>query len=150
MIKEIKQEGLEYLYHDGELYCLIIRDKFKSDSIAFFTPDSFSQQLGYLPHKKGNVIVPHKHKINKREILYTQEVLFIKKGRIKVNFYDNNHSYITSEELSTGDVILLCAGGHGFEILEDTIMIEVKQGPYVGVEDKERFEGVENRYDSSK
>lgn len=150
MIKEIKAEGLEYIYHEGELYALIIRNTFESSSITFFTPNSFSQQLGYLPHKKGNIIAPHKHKINKREILYTQEVLFIKKGKVKVNFYDNNHSYIASEILSSGDVILLCGGGHGFEILEDTVMIEVKQGPYVGVDDKERFEGVENRNDPCK
>lgn len=143
MIKEVKTEGLEYLYHNGELYCLIIRDNFKSDSIAFFTPDSMSQQLGFLPHKEGNIIKPHRHNINKREILYTQEVLFVKKGKVKVNFYDSNHLYVGSESISAGDVILLCGGGHGFEILEDTIMIEVKQGPYVGIDDKERFEGVE-------
>lgn len=139
MIKEIKTDGLEYVYNEGELYCVIIRDHFKSESIAFFTPDSFSQQLGYLPHKKGNTIDPHRHKINKREILYTQETLFIKKGKVKVNLYGKSHICIGSEEVNTGDVILLCGGGHGFEILEDTIMIEVKQGPYVGIDDKERF-----------
>lgn len=139
MLKEIKCDGLEYIYHEGELYCIILRDKFESKSVVFFTPDSFSQQLGYLPHRRGNIIVAHKHKINKREILYTQETLFIKRGKVKVNFYDRNHLYIESEEVSTGDVVLLCSGGHGFEILEDTIMIEVKQGPYMGVDDKERF-----------
>jgi len=143
MIKEIKTDGLEYLYHYGELYCVLLRDNFKSESVVFFTPDSLSQQLGFLYHKKGNVIKPHKHNINKREILYTQEVLFIKKGKVKVSFYDKTHSNVGTEELFKGDTILLCAGGHGFEILEDTIMIEVKQGPYVGIDDKERFEGVE-------
>jgi len=143
MIKEIETEGLEYAYHQGELYCVILRDSFKSDSVVFFTPDSFSQQLGFLPHKKGNMIEPHRHKINKREILYTQEVLFLKEGKVRVNFYDKNHIYIGSEEIRGGDVILLCAGGHGFEILENSIMIEVKQGPYVGIDDKERFSGVE-------
>jgi hypothetical protein len=141
MIKEAKTEGLEYVYHDGELYCVIMKDNYKSSKIEFFTPDSFSQQLGFLPHKKGNVIKPHKHKINKREIFYTQEVLFIKKGKVRVNFYDKGHLNIGSEELNSGDVILLCSGGHSFEILEDTIMIEVKQGPYMGEEDKERFDG---------
>jgi hypothetical protein len=143
MIKEIKEEGLEYIYHHGELYCVILRDCYKNDSISFFTPDSFSQQLGYLPHRKGNIIKPHRHKINKREILYTQEVLFLKKGKVKVNFYRDEKTYIGSEILNSGDTILLCGGGHGFEIIEDTIMIEVKQGPYMGVDDKERFEGVE-------
>lgn len=139
MIKEIKANGLEYLYHEGELFCVILRDEFKSESIVFFTPDSFSQQMGYLPHRKGDIIVSHRHKVNRREILYTQEALFIKKGKVRVNLYDKKHTYIVSEELKTGDVILLCGGGHGFEILEETIMIEIKQGPYMGIDDKERF-----------
>lgn len=143
MIKEIKEEGLEYIYHEGELYSIILRDNFKSNSINFFTPDSFSQQLGYLPHKKGNIITPHKHKIQKREILYTQEALFLKKGKVKVNFYKHEENHVGSEVLNGGDTVLLCGGGHGFEILEDTIMIEVKQGPYTGTDDKDRFEGIE-------
>ena len=143
MIKEIKTDGLEYMYHEGELYCIVLRDNYKNETISFFTPDSFSQQLGYLPHKKGNVIKPHKHKINKREILYTHEVLLLKKGKVKVNFYKNEKTYVDSEIINEGDIILLCGGGHGFELLEDTIMIEIKQGPYVGIEDKERFEGIE-------
>ena len=115
MIKEITEEGLEYLYHEGELYSIVLRDNFKSSSIRFFTPDSFSQQLGYLPHKKGNIIKPHKHKINKREILYTHEVLFIKKGKVKVNFYDKEKKSVGSEHLNCGDIILLCGGGHGID-----------------------------------
>lgn len=143
MIKEIKEEGIEYLYNEGELYSVVLRGNYKNESVSFFTPDSFSQQLGYLPHKKGNVIKPHKHKINKREILYTQEVLFMKKGKVKINFYKHEKIHVGSEIIKGGDIILLCAGGHGFEILEDTIMIEVKQGPYMGIDDKDRFEGIE-------
>lgn len=143
MIKDITSEGLEYIYHEGELYCIILRDNYRSDSVSFFTPNSFSQQLGYLPHRKGKVIKPHRHKVNKREILFTQEVLFIKKGVIKINFYDNDKKNAGSEILNKGDVILLCGGGHGFEFLEDTVMVEVKQGPYMGEDDKVRFDGVE-------
>jgi hypothetical protein len=150
MVKETPEEGLEYIYHNGELYALILRNNFKSESITFFTPDSLSQQLGYLPHKKGNIINPHRHNINKREILYTQEVLFLKQGKVKVNFYDSNHSYVGTEIVSQGDVILLCGGGHGFEIIEDSIMIEVKQGPYVGIDDKVRFNGIERNNDTCK
>lgn len=139
MIKEIKREGLEYIYYEGGLYSIVLRDSYRDDSISFFTPDSFSQQLGYLPHKKGDAIQPHRHKINKREIIFTQETLFIKQGVLKVNFYDMERRFVGSEVLNQGDVILLCGGGHGFEILEDTVMIEIKQGPYVGIEDKERF-----------
>ena len=77
-----------------------------------------------------------------REIKYTQETLFVKRGRVRVDFYTDDKAYIASRELKTGDVVLLASGGHGFEFLEETEMIEVKQGPYCGDEDKERFNGV--------
>jgi len=140
MVREVIQEGLEFIYHEGETYAIILRHSFTSESVCFFTPDSFSQQLGYLPHQRGDTIKAHRHKLHKRDIIHTQEVLFIKKGRVKVNLYDKKNTYIGSEEIQTGDIILLCGGGHGFEITEDTLMIEVKQGPYIGVDDKERFE----------
>ena len=76
-----------------------------------------------------------------REIEYTQETLFIKRGRVKINFYTDNKTYLTSRELKTGEVILLASGGHGFEFLEETEMIEAKQGPYCGGHDKVRFNG---------
>lgn len=143
MRKDVKSEGLEYIYNKDELYCIILRNSYSSNSISFFTPDNFSQQLGYLPHSKNNIIQPHIHKINKREVLYTHEVLIIKSGSVKINFYDNTYVFIGSEVVNTGDIILLCGGGHGFEILEETVMVEVKQGPYMGIDDKERFKGVE-------
>lgn len=146
MIKK-NANDIEYIYNEGELICTILRKDFRNDKINFFTPDTLSQQLGYLPHKKGDIIKAHKHKINKREVLYTQEVLFIKKGKVKVNLYDNRNIFIGSVILENNDIILLCSGGHGFEILEDTAIIEVKHGPYVGVDDKERFEGVEGKND---
>ena len=77
-----------------------------------------------------------------RNVKYTQETLFIKKGRVKINFYDESKKYFDTRELKAGDVILLVSGGHDFTMLEDTEMIEVKQGPYAGNDDKERFEGI--------
>jgi mannose-6-phosphate isomerase-like protein (cupin superfamily) len=141
--KRVKQEGLEFCYNDDELYCIIIRDSFSSETIVFFTPDNFSQQLGFLPHKKNAVIKPHMHLYNKREVFYTQEVLFIKSGKVKVNFYDSDEKYVFSEIVEQGDFILLCGGGHGFEMIEDTRMIEIKQGPFQGEDDKRRFKGIE-------
>jgi len=139
MAKKIETQGLEYLYNNTELYAIIVRDSYRNSSISFFTPADFSQQLGYLPHRRGAVIEPHEHKINTRIVNFTQEVLVIKEGRVKVNFYDNNRLYVFSEELDRGDVILLCGGGHGFEILEESVMIEIKQGPFNGPDDKEKF-----------
>ncbi len=138
--KEIKAPGLEYLFHEGELYAIILRGDYKGDSVTFFTPPSFSQQLGYLPHKKGDRIKPHAHRITAKTILYTQEVLIVKFGRVRVRFYDGDHRQVFSEELGAGDMILLCAGGHGFEFLEDTVLVEIKQGPYSGSEDKQNIE----------
>lgn len=137
-------KGVEKFFFRKELICIIVRHSFKANQITFFTEDDTPQQLGYLPHKKGNIIKPHTHKILKREVLHTNEVLFIKKGKVKVNLYNNDQEFIGNEILETGDTIHLSSGGHGFEILEDTVMIEVKQGPYLGVDDKERFQGVEN------
>lgn len=143
IIKQTKNKGLEYIYNGSELYAVIVRDSFSSSSVAFFTDDSAPQQIGFLPHKKGNIIKPHIHKTSKRNVSLTNETLFVKSGRLKTNFYNSGKKFVGSETISKGDVILLCGGGHGFEILEDSIIIEVKQGPYLGINDKEIFEGVE-------
>ncbi len=142
--KIIKSLGLEHYYYNSNLYSIVLRSDFESSSITFFTEDTFSQQLGYLPHKKGSIIKPHVHCLNKREVQFTNEVLLIKKGSVKLNFYNREKEFIGTVSLKSGDVVLLCDGGHGFEIQEDTVMIEIKQGPYTGIDDKERFIGVES------
>ena len=91
-------------------------------------------------HPKGHKIAPHIHNLIPRQVFYTQEVLIVRYGRVKVNLYSSNKEYIGSRILEVGDIILLCGGGHSFEILEETSMIEVKQGPYTGDEDKVIFE----------
>lgn len=96
-------------------------------------------------HPAGKTIAPHVHNIIKREVLYTKEVLFIKKGKIRVDFYNDEKEYISSSVLETGDIILLASGGHGFEILEDTEIFEIKQGPYAGENDKTRFDGIDKK-----
>ncbi len=137
-------KAYEEIKHKGKLIAIIVRSNYASDSVVFFSPPDFSQQLGYLPHKKGSVIRSHIHKQIDRKVTLTQEVLFIRKGRIVVNLYTENKKYITSRRLSAGDLILLCSGGHGFKILEDIEMIEVKQGPYSNKgNDKEVFEDIE-------
>ena len=88
----------------------------------------------------GYKIDPHVHNKVQREVFYTQEVLFIKKGKVKIEFYDDDRNHIDTRILETGDVILLASGGHGFELLEPTEMIEVKLGPFAGEKDKTRFE----------
>lgn len=133
---------VESIKHNGKLLAIIIPGDFKKDGIHFFTSNDLSQQLAYMHHPSGKIIDPHVHNPVSREVRYTQEVLFIKKGKLRVDFYDDDKNYLESRILNEGDVILLATGGHGFEVLEEIEMIEVKQGPYRGDSDKTRFEGI--------
>lgn len=131
---------IESIAHDCVQLALIIRRSFKRDGIEFFTPGTYSQQLGYMNRPAGYVIAPHVHNPIARQVEFTKEVLFIRSGRLRVDFYSDDQRYLQSTVLEAGDVILLARGGHGFEMLEPTEMIEVKQGPYAGDADKTRFE----------
>ena len=130
---------IEKIKSNDKIIALIIRAGYHQEGIEFFTPNDFSQQLAYMNRPAGYKIAPHVHNNVQREVFYTQEVLFIKKGKVKIDFYDNDKNRIDTRILETGDVIMLASGGHGFEMLEPTEMIEVKQGPYAGEDDKTRF-----------
>jgi mannose-6-phosphate isomerase-like protein (cupin superfamily) len=134
---------IETLKSGDQLLAVIVSGRFREPGIHFFTPNDLSQQLAYMRHPAGKIIDPHVHNPVSRNVHYTQEVLVIKKGKLRVDFYDNNQSYLESRVLEEGDVILLSTGGHGFEVLEEVEMIEVKQGPYAGDQDKTRFTGVD-------
>ena len=133
---------IDTITHQGQLLALILNHRFQEPGIHFFTPDDLSQQLAYMRHPVGKVIPPHVHNPVAREVSFTQEVLFIKRGRLRVDFYDAAQQYLESRILEAGDVILLATGGHGFEVLEEIEMVEVKQGPYAGEADKTRFVGI--------
>jgi len=133
---------IENITHQEQLLATIVSDKFDRQGIHFFTPNELSQQLAYMHHPTGKIIEPHVHNPVHRDVFFTQEVLFIKKGKLRVDFYNNEQQYLESRVLQSGDVILLVTGGHGFEVLEEIEMIEVKQGPYVGEQDKTRFIGI--------
>ena len=133
---------IERLVDKGKIISIIIRASYKSENIEFFTPDDFSQQLAYMNREKDYVIPPHVHNPVKREVSYTQEVLFIKSGKVRVDYFDDDKNYLESHILSQGDVVLLSGGGHGFYMLEDSEIIEVKQGPYAGDRDKTRFDPI--------
>lgn len=132
----------ESIIHNEELFAVIIHAEWSAPGIHFFTPNDFSQQLAYMKHPPGKVIEPHVHNPVQREVFITQEVLFLRKGRLRVDFYDRQRVYFTSRILEAGDTILLASGGHGFEALEEIEIIEVKQGPYAGEADKTRFAGI--------
>lgn len=130
---------IEKIIQRDIVLAMILRSNFHAEGIHFFTPNDFSQQLAYMNRPKGYTIVPHVHNPVDRTVQFTKEVLFIKSGLVRVDFYDDNQIYIESRILNSGDVVLLSHGGHGFEMLEMSEIIEVKQGPYVGEGDKTRF-----------
>ena len=127
--------------HGNKLLAIIIPHDYRCDGVNFCTPGDFSQQLAVMHHPAGHVIDAHLHNRVPREVFYTQEVLFIRKGKLEVDFYDDDKNYLESRTLSAGDVIFLASGGHGFTVIEDLDMVEVKQGPYAQGFDKIRFEG---------
>jgi mannose-6-phosphate isomerase-like protein (cupin superfamily) len=132
--------AVEHIFDRSKcLLALIVRAKFDKPGITFFTENSFSQQLAYMHHPKGKKIDAHVHKPILRSVEYTQETLIVKRGKLRVDFYDEQQAYLSSRMLEAGDVILLIRGGHGFEVIEELEMIEVKQGPYAGDQDKVRF-----------
>ncbi|MFH1184162.1 MAG: hypothetical protein V1755_03875 [Chloroflexota bacterium] len=133
---------IEQVVSGSDILAIIVRHDFAGSGVRFFTPSEFSQQLGYMQHPVGKVIQPHVHTAVQREVEYTQEVLFIRKGKLRVDFYSGAQHYLESRVLEAGDVILLASAGHGFEVLEDVEMFEVKQGPYAEHADKVRFDGI--------
>jgi mannose-6-phosphate isomerase-like protein (cupin superfamily) len=132
MIERIVANGLEL--------AVIVRAVHSDPGIRFFTTPEATLQVGQMLRPAGYSIAPHVHKPVAREVSYTQEVLFVRSGRVRVDFYDEQRRYLESREIAAGDVILLARGGHGFHMLENSEIVEVKQGPYVGEHDKNRFE----------
>lgn len=134
---------IEYIKKSDILFAIIVRSDYKQNGLKFFTAENSTQQIGCVGHPKGTLCQAHIHNRIKREVFYTSETLIIKKGKIRADIYDNDKNYLESKILYKGDVILFLDGGHGFKFLEDTQMIEIKQGPYLNVNDKERFNDIE-------
>lgn len=134
------KEPVETIVHRLEPIALIIRAEYDEPGIHFFTPANFSQQLALMKHTAGHKISPHVHNLVFRQVLFTQEVLLIRRGKVRVDLYSSDREHLCSRTLGEGDLVLLCGGGHSFEFLEETVMVEVKQGPYAGENDKMIFE----------
>lgn len=130
---------IETIRHGEQIIAMIIRADHHGSGAEFITPEDFSQQVAYMNHPEGYRIAPHLHQALPRRITRTQEVLVIRSGRVKVDYFTEDRSYLSSSVIESGDVLLLASGGHGFTMLEQTEMIEVKQGPYAGDRDKVRF-----------
>src|SRR5437762_6989000 len=121
-------DNVQRIFGGSGILAMIIRCEFSEQGIHFFTERELSQQLAFMRHPTGKLIEPHLHNPVPREVQFTQEVLFIRKGELRVDFYDVDQEYLESCILRAGDVVLLIKGGHGFEVIEEVEMIEVKQG----------------------
>ncbi len=130
---------IEHITDQGRPLAYIIRGSFQPDKTTFFTPPEFKQQVGYVVYPAGGEVAPHVHKRLERRLVGTSEVLIVRKGRCLMDVYNDDRALVATRELVTGDIMLMVGGGHGFHMLEDTVLFEVKQGPYIGVDEKERF-----------
>lgn len=126
---------------DGDtLIAVIVKSVYAPQKDAeFLTDENCTQQVGLLNCPKDKIIQSHIHKPVQRNIVGTSEAIFVRKGLVNVDLYNNEKKHISTKTLAQGDLILLITGGHGFKMLEDSELLEVKQGPYLGVDDKERF-----------
>lgn len=124
---------------NGNLLAQIIRAKPHIKKTAFFASAEANMQVGFVVYKANTDIKRHIHKSIQRKLDRTEEVLVVQKGKCTVDIYDVNKEFVVSKKLRVGDIIILISGGHGFRIIEDTVLLEIKQGPYTGRGEKERF-----------
>ena len=135
-----RRSMIDKIVYESTVIALIIYKNYTQDGIQFLSPLEYSLQLGYMSREKGYQVMPHIHNPVHRKTIGTQEVLFVKSGVIRIDFYSFEQVYLESRELSGGDIILLAGAGHGIEVLEDAIIVEVKNGPFIEGSDKGRFE----------
>mgnify|MGYP002854387484 CR=1 FL=1 len=129
------------------MLALIVRASYRrKKGITFFTQNESTQQFGYMKHKRDHIIKPHLHKKRLTKIYYTSEVILILKGILRVDFYNQFKKYLFSKILKPSDIIMLVSGGHGFKILKDVEMLEIKQGPYNLIKDKIKFENIHDSF----
>ena len=128
--------GLKWVKDRETIYAIIIREDFNPSSTTFLTPETFIQQIGFIVYGKGELISPHKHKKVERTIQGTNETILVRKGKVEVSIYNDEGKLFFKDILDRGDMIAMISGGHAFKMLEDTVLVEVKQGPYLGDDDK--------------
>jgi quercetin dioxygenase-like cupin family protein len=117
----------------------IVRADMSPEATTFVTPPDFEQQVGFIVYAAGGEIRRHSHRPVERHITRTSEVVFVRSGRCEIDIYDDDRSLVATRELKPGDLVIAVAGGHGYRMLEDTVLLEVKQGPYTGIEERVPF-----------
>lgn len=130
---------MEVISGGGKVLAYLIRREADFPQTEFVSPPEAPLQLGFISYGEGKTIARHVHVPLERHITGTSEFLWVRKGRCEVDIYDDERQLVTTLELRVGDALLQLAGGHGFRMNEDTVLAEVKQGPYFGLDEKERF-----------
>ena len=130
---------IEKITYGNTMLALIVYKTFDTTGVEFLTEHEDSLQVGCMRHPKGHEILPHVHTPIHRETSETHEVLFIKEGLIRIDFFSHEQKYLESRTIGKGDMVLLVGAGHGITMLESTVIVEVKNGPYYPDLDKERF-----------
>ena len=120
---------IEAILHDGATLAMIIRSSYVPHETAFLTDGDCSQQVGFVVHPAGHEIVRHVHKPRPRVISDFMEIIFVKRGKMITEIYNPDNKLISTREIETGDLLIMFSGGHCFRMLEDTILLEIKQGP---------------------
>jgi uncharacterized protein with PhoU and TrkA domain len=131
--------GIEEITAAGRTLAVIIRAQVSPSNTTFLTPPEYKQQVGFVVYPAGGVVDRHTHVPLERHIVGTSEVIVVRSGRCELDVYDDDHTLVATRALDNGDIMLMVGGGHGFRMLEDTVLLEVKQGPYTGIDEKERF-----------
>jgi hypothetical protein len=132
-------EDVERIFDGDRPLAYIIRAGFSPNETTFLTPPEFKQQVGFIVYPEGAEIARHVHLPLERQLVGTSEALVVRSGRCLIDVYSDDRVLVATRELKQGDVMLMVGGGHGFRMLEDTVLLEVKQGPYTGMVEKERF-----------
>ena len=132
-------EFVEHILFEGKPLAYIVRSEIAPKKTTFLTPSDFKQQVGFVVYPKGGEIQRHVHRPLERHLIGTSEVIVVRQGRCEIDIYNNHRQLVATEQLREGDILLMVDGGHGFRMLEDTVFVEIKQGPYTGLDEKERF-----------
>jgi len=132
-------EHVEQIASGSKVLAYIIRSEINPDKTTFLTPSDLKQQVGFIVYPAGGVIKRHVHRPLERHLIGTSEVLIVRRGQCEIDIYDDERKLVASRQLRPGDIMLMVGGGHGFRMLEDTVLLEVKQGPYTGIDEKEHF-----------
>jgi hypothetical protein len=138
---------IENIVYNKRVIAMIITKSNLNNRKKYFFPTLkyFPLQVGFMNHKKGFDIRPHYHNKNVRKIKTISEVLLVKKGILRVDFYGNVNKYLFSKFIHKNDILILLSSGHGFKVIKDCSLIEIKQGPYIKTKDKKHFVKIQEK-----